>query len=163
LTTKLLTDPTGAKMGKTTGNTVNLTDAPEDIFGKIMALPDSLLTLGFELLTDMGLPKSEPMDAKKILAAEIVKQINGEPAAKKAREHFEQTFQKKAPEYTQTIKLQDSLIKTIAQITGSNSEAKRLIAQGAVDINGVKADDASAVITAGDKLKIGQKTFVKVI
>jgi len=78
LTTKLLTDPTGAKMGKTTGNTVNLTDSPNDIFGKIMALPDSLLPLGFELLTDMDQPETEPMTAKKILALEVVKQIHGE-------------------------------------------------------------------------------------
>ena len=163
LTTKLLTDPTGAKMGKTTGNTVNLTDSPNDIFGKIMALPDSLLPLGFELLTDMDQPETEPMTAKKILALEVVKQIHGEKSAHAAQKNFEQTFQKKAPEYKQKIKAQANLILTVAQIAGSNSEAKRLIAQGAVDVNGVKASDGTVTMRAGDKVKIGQKTFVKVI
>jgi len=163
LTTKLLTDPTGAKMGKTTGNTVNLTDSPNDIFGKIMALPDSLLPLGFELLTDMDQPETEPMTAKKILALEVVKQIHGEKSAHAAQKNFEQTFQKKAPEYKQKIKAQANLILTVAQIAGSNSEAKRLIAQGAVDVNGVKASDGTVTMRAGDKVKIGQKTFIKVI
>ncbi|PIP51992.1 tyrosine--tRNA ligase [Candidatus Beckwithbacteria bacterium CG23_combo_of_CG06-09_8_20_14_all_47_9] len=163
LTTKLLTDPTGAKMGKTTGNTVNLTDSPNDIFGKIMALPDSLLPLGFELLTDMDQPETEPMTAKKILALEVVKQIHGEKSAHAAQKNFEQTFQKKAPEYKQKIKAQANLMLTVAQIAGSNSEAKRLIAQGAVDVNGVKASDGTVTMRAGDKVKIGQKTFVKVI
>ncbi|PIP88049.1 tyrosine--tRNA ligase [Candidatus Beckwithbacteria bacterium CG22_combo_CG10-13_8_21_14_all_01_47_9] len=163
LTTKLLTDPTGAKMGKTTGNTVNLTDSPNDIFGKIMALPDSLLPLGFELLTDMDQPETEPMTAKKILALEVVKQIHGEKSAHAAQKNFEQTFQKKAPEYKQKIKAQANLMLTVAQIAGSNSEAKRLIAQGAVDVNGVKASDGTVTMRAGDKVKIGQKTFIKVI
>jgi len=163
LTTKLLTDPTGAKMGKTTGNTVNLTDSPNDIFGKIMALTDSLLPLGFELLTDMDQPETEPMTAKKILALEVVKQIHGEKSAHAAQKNFEQTFQKKAPEYKQKIKAQANLMLTVAQIAGSNSEAKRLIAQGAVDVNGVKASDGTVTMRAGDKVKIGQKTFVKVI
>ena len=163
LTTKLLTDPTGAKMGKTTGNTVNLTDAPNDIFGKIMALPDSLLELGFELLTDMDRPRTEPMAVKKILALEVVKQIHGTAQAQTAQNNFEQTFQQKTPEYKQKIKAQANLMLTVAQIAGSNSEAKRLIAQGAVDVNGVKANDGTVTMRAGDKLKIGQKTFVKVI
>jgi tyrosyl-tRNA synthetase len=163
LTTKLLTDPTGAKMGKTTGNTVNLTDSPEDIFGKIMALPDSLLELGFELLTDLDFPKGEPMAAKKILAFEVVKLLHGEADARAAQKHFEITFQKKEPEYKDTIKLQDSLIKTLAQVTGSNAEAKRLIAQGAVDINSSKVTSINAEVKRGDHLKIGQKTFVKVV
>ena len=163
LTTKLLTDPTGAKMGKTTGNTVNLTDTPNDIFGKIMALPDSLLSLGFELLTDLDLPKGEPMTAKKILALEVVKQIHGLAQAQAAQKNFEQTFQQKAPDYKETIKAKENLMMTVAQITGSNSEAKRLIQQGAVDKNNIKIINIADTVQVGDKLKIGQKTFVKVI
>lgn len=162
LTTKLLTDPTGAKMGKTTGNTVNLTDTPEDIFGKIMALPDSLLALGFELLTDLDFPKTDPMSAKKVLAASVVEQLHGVNEAKKAQTHFEQTFQEKKPEYTQTIKLKENLLTTLAQITGSNSEAKRLIAQGAVDVNGAKVNNALATVKPGDKIKIGKMKFYEI-
>lgn len=163
LTTKLLTDPSGAKMGKTTGNTVNLTDTPNDIFGKIMALPDSLLPLGFELLTDMDLPKTEPMTAKKTLAFELVKQLRGLTKAQTAQKHFEQTFQQKSPEYKQEVLAKANLMLTVAGLVGSNSEAKRLIQQGAVDINSVKANTPTAAVQAGDRLKIGQKTFVKVI
>ncbi|MEK7622237.1 MAG: tyrosine--tRNA ligase [Patescibacteria group bacterium] len=163
LTTKLLTDPTGAKMGKTTGNTVNLTDTPEDIFGKIMALPDTLLPLGFELLTDLDLPQTDPMAAKKTLAFDLVKQLHGSTQAQASQKHFEQTFQHQAPEYKQTLKLKTNLIQTLAQISGSNSEAKRLIQQKAVDLNNQTVTNFDQPLKIGDKLKIGQKTFVKII
>ena len=103
------------------------------------------------------------MAVKKILALEVVKQIHGTAQAQTAQNNFEQTFQQKTPEYKQKIKAQANLMLTVAQIAGSNSEAKRLIAQGAVDVNGVKANDGTVTMRAGDKLKIGQKTFVKVI
>jgi tyrosyl-tRNA synthetase len=163
LTTKLLTDPTGAKMGKTTGNTVNLTDTPENVFGKIMALPDSLLELGFELLTNLDLPQGDPMTAKKILAFEVVKLLHGEAKANSAQKSFEVTFQKRAPEYKETVKAKENLMLTVAGLVGSNSEAKRLITQGAVDVNGTRANNPTESVKTGDKLKIGQKTFVKVV
>ena len=163
LTTKLLTDPTGAKMGKTTGNTVNLTDTPEDIFGKIMALPDSLLTLGFELLTDLEKPSAEPMAAKKTLALEVVKQINGAAKAQAAQKNFEQTFQQKEPEYSEEIIAQSTLVKTLIDKVGSASEVKRLIVAGAVDINESTIHDINAKVKTGDKVKIGKKTFVKIV
>lgn len=162
LTTKLLTDPTGAKMGKTTGNTVNLTDSPEDVFGKIMALPDSLLSLGFELLTDLDLPKTEPMMAKKTLAFEVVKQIHNENSAQAAQANFEQTFQKKTPEFNQTIKLKNNFLETLLPITGSNSETKRLITQKAIDLNNESVIDFNQKIKAGDKLKVGKKKFYEI-
>ncbi len=162
LTTKLLTDPTGAKMGKTTGNTVNLTDTPEDMFGKIMALPDSLLELGFELLTDLDKPSSDPMTAKKTLAFEVVKQILGETKAQTAKKHFETTFQKREPEYNEYITLKSNATITIAPLVGSNSEVKRLFTQGAIDINNQKITDPNVKLKVGDKIKIGQKKFVEV-
>ncbi len=162
LTTKLLTDPTGAKMGKTTGNTVNLTDTPEDMFGKIMALPDSLLELGFELLTDLDKPSSDAMTAKKTLAFEVVKQILGETKAQAAKKYFETTFQKREPEYNEYITLKSNATITIAPLVGSNSEVKRLFTQGAIDINNQKITDPNVKLKVGDKIKIGQKKFVEV-
>lgn len=162
LTTKLLTDPNGAKMGKTTGNTVNLTDSPQDIFGKIMALPDSLLLLGFELLTDLDFPKTDPMTAKKTLAFDLIKQLHGDQKAQAAQKHFEQTFQKREPEFNESITLKSNAATTIAPLVGSNSEAKRLISQGGLDVNNQKITDSSFKLKTGDKIKVGKKKFYEV-
>ena len=163
LTTKLLTDSSGAKMGKTTGNTVNLTDTPEDVFGKIMSLSDSLLTLGFELLTDMDLPKTEPMIAKKTLAFEVVKQIHNEAAAKNAQKDFATTFQKKTPAFDQPITGKGTLAATITPLVGSSSQAKRLIDQKAVDLNGQTTTTFDQKVKKGDQIKVGKKIFVTVL
>ncbi len=165
LVMKLLEDPTGKKMGKTEGNTINLTDSPADIFGKIMALPDSLIEPGVELLTDLSLDfakKEKPLTAKRKLAFEVVKQIHGDAAASIAQEYFDKTFQKRAPEYKTEIAAKPTLLATVAEVIGSVSQAKRLIKQGAVDINGATVSDPTHQIKGGEKIKIGKKTFVKV-
>lgn len=167
LTMKLLTDTTGKKMGKTEGNVINLTESPISMFGKIMALPDSLLKLGIELLTDLPLDThktQESMDAKKTMAFEVVKQIHGKEEAEKARSSFESTFQERKPDYEQKIPKEKTLAKTISQISavGSMSEAKRLIQQGAVDINNKTEYNPTSKIKGGERIKIGKKTFVKV-
>ena len=102
------------------------------------------------------------MGEKKHLAYEIVKLIWGEGGAKSAQEYFEKTFQKKKPEYTKEIKIADTLAAAIAPVVGSMSEAKRLIAQGAVAISGKKVLDPTAKINAGDNIKVGAKIFLKV-
>ncbi|MCK4588444.1 tyrosine--tRNA ligase [Candidatus Woesebacteria bacterium] len=165
LTMKILEDPTGKKMGKTEGNTINLTDLPINIFGKIMALPDSLINPGVELLTDLSLDltdKLKPLESKKALAFDVVKQLHGEVKAKEAQKEFEKTFQKRAPEYKTEIAAKPTLLATVAEVIGSVSQAKRLIKQGAVDINGATVSDPTHQIKGGEKIKIGKKTFVKV-
>ncbi len=165
LVMKLLEDPTGKKMGKTEGNTINLTDSPADIFGKIMALPDSLIEPGVELLTDLSLDfakKEKPLTAKRKLAFEVVKQIHGDAAASIAQEYFDKTFQKRAPEYKTEIAAKPTTLATVAEVIGSVSQAKRLIKQGAVDINGATVSGPTHQIKGGEKIKIGKKTFVKV-
>jgi tyrosyl-tRNA synthetase len=101
LTNKLIVDPTGAKMGKTTDNAISSKDKPEDMYGKIMSWPDENLEISYELLTDIDLGKVEKgikegkqMELKKQLAFEIVKMVKSEEKAKKAQEHFEKTVQK---------------------------------------------------------------------
>src|SRR3990167_3838404 len=77
LTMKLLTDTTGKKMGKTEGNAINLTDEPDDMYGKVMSFPDPFIEQGLELLTDLEvseLANRKTLDAKKALAFEIVQQ-----------------------------------------------------------------------------------------
>lgn len=166
LTMKLLTDPAGKKMGKTEANTINLTDSPSDMFGEVMALEDSLIDLGIETLTYLSLDEVKslkPMEAKKLLAFEVVKQVyKKEEKATSAKEIFEKTFQKGKPEYKKGVEAKKTLSATIAQIVGSTSQAKRLIKEGAVDIDGETTLDPGYKIKGGEKIKIGKKTFVRV-
>lgn len=165
LTTKMLADPQGKKMGKTEGNAIFLSDSPEDIFGKIMSLPDSFNQSGVEILTDLPLSTLQtpnPLEVKKAWTLEVVKQVHGAKAAKKAQHHFEKTFQQRKPEYSLEIPYRNPLVGAVAEVAGSKSEAKRLIKQGAVDVSGVTIYDPNKRIEGGEKLKIGKKTFVRV-
>lgn len=166
LTMKLLEDPTGKKMGKTEGNTINLTDSPADIFGKIMALPDSLIDLEVELLTNLPLgfaKKENPLTAKRKIAFEVVKQIHGDAAAFTAQEYFDKTFHKRIPEYKTTVPYGPTLVNIVTRASGASiSQSKRWIKQGAVDVNEETVREPGFKISGGEKIKIGKKTFVKV-
>lgn len=165
LTMKLLTDPTGQKMGKTQGNAINLSDEPSDLFGKIMALPDTLIEPGIELLTNLPLDfakKENPLTAKRKLAFEVVKQLHTKTKASNAQKSFEKTFQKGVPEYQKEIPRQPTLSSTVTQVTKSMSQTKRLIKEGAVDVNGASVYDPKYEIKGGEKIKIGKRIFVRV-
>ena len=170
LSTKLLIDKEGNKVGKTTGNALFLDSTPESFYAGVLSFPDETIELGFELLTEVPMDgitekvKASPMLEKKRLAFEIVKLLWGENNAKKAQGSFEKTFQEKAPEFNIKVKAGDSLTKTIIPFTNrqSASAAKELIKQGAVDINGKKAADGSVKLSVGDEIKVGERTFLKV-
>ena len=155
---KLLEANDGTKMGKTSGNMIELSDSANNIFGKVMAFDDKLISIGFEILTEYDLEQVEeikerlkngenPMILKKILAFEITKDIKGEQEAKNAQEYFENIFQKKNLNTNipiKTIKQNNiNILDLIVQckITNSKSQAKRLIEQNAVTINGEKITD----------------------
>lgn len=168
LTMKLLEDTTGKKMGKTEGNTINLTDAPEGMFAKIMALPDTLIQPGIELLTDLPLDTvdtKKPMLSKKKLAFEVVSQLHGHTSAVGAQSSFETTFQQKRPEFKTKIPLKNNLAQTIAPFTSlaSISDAKRFISQGAVDVNTGTVTDPTFKPAVGDQIKIGTTVFGTVV
>lgn len=165
LTLKLLTDPEGKKMGKTTGNAIFLSDTAINIFGKIMAFEDNVLPLAIELLTDLPTDTAEKvsaMDAKKALAYEVVKQIHGDDKAREAKSYFEKTFQQKAPDYSKKVKNLKTLSATVGDLVGSVSQAKRLILAGGVDVDGETIKDVSYELKGGEKLKIGKRVFVQV-
>jgi tyrosyl-tRNA synthetase len=169
LATKLLVDKEGNKVGKTEGNALFLNLSPQNIYGAVMSFPDESLELSFELLTELPLDglkakiRSNPMGEKKRLAYEVIKLLSGKVAAEEARRHFEKTFQEKTPEFDIKVSAGGTLTSTIAPFTslGSMSDAKRLIKQSAVDVNGKVADDPNLKIKVGDKIKVGQKTFLK--
>lgn len=184
LATKLLAEPGKPKMSKSEGTFVALNDTPEEMFGKIMAWPDEMLNLGFELLTDIpmenvGSSGTNPMDLKKKLACEIVAQLHSRQAAQKAQEEFERVFQKKEtpPEEipvfmvtSKKISLIDLLVSS--GLAPSRSGAKRLIEQGAVDVNNNpitnypfgKAQGKQLPITLkdGTVIKVGKRNFIRI-
>jgi tyrosyl-tRNA synthetase len=171
LTTKLLVDKEGEKVGKTTGNALFLDSSPEAFYGGIMSFSDEVVFLGFELLTEAQLDgldakiKRNPMDEKKRLAYEVVKILWGEAKAQKAQEYFENTFQKKRPKFEIQIPLKKSFPRTIAPYTSltSISEAKRYITQGSVDVNNKTITDPSYKLQTGDQIRIGTTTFGTII
>ena len=169
LATKLLVDKEGNKVGKTTGNALFLSETPTNFYGGIMSFPDEVLTLGFELLTEVDLKdvtdeiKNEPMSAKKHLAHEVVSIIWGKGEADYAQTYFETTFQERKPADYEKLPRAGNLVETLAQLSsvGSKSQAHRLIEQGAIEVNSKKAS-ADTEVKPGDKIKVGKKTFVKI-
>ncbi len=176
LVTDYLLGPDGKKMSKSLGNAIWLDDPPQEMFGKIMSLDDSLIIKYFELASNVSLERLEeekrayqsgenPMFIKKRLAYEIVSEIYSQDKAKSALDFFEKTFQKRAPEYSLRIPLRKDLASTIAPFTTrkSLSEAKRLILQGGVDVNGKVVLDIRYRPSVGDRIKIGQKIFGRIV
>jgi tyrosyl-tRNA synthetase len=169
LTTKLLVDKDGKKVGKTTGNALFMDSTPEDFYAGIMSFPDEVIALGFELLTEVSLDgilkkiNENPMAEKKHLAFEVVSILWGRDAAAKSQDKFEHIFQERKPEFNIKVDAGKSLIDTIADFTskGSKSEAKRLIKQKAVDVNGKVIEDSNYTVKPGDEIKVGSRTFLK--
>ena len=163
LTMPMITGLDGKQMSKTSGNCVWLTDSADEMFGKLMSISDNQIEPYTALLTDLPIGKiTNPLEAKKKLAWEIVKIYHSEKEADEAQDKFKKTFQKRAPEYKTEIAAKPTLLATVAEVIGSVSQAKRLIKQGAVDINGATVSDPTHQIKGGEKIKIGKKTFVKV-
>jgi tyrosyl-tRNA synthetase len=181
LTMKLLVDPTGKKMGKTEGNMINLTDSPENIFGKVMSWSDQMIALGFEICTDVPMKEIEdmtqqmkdganPRDFKMKLAHEIVSLYKGKEQADQAKENFINVFQKKEGpgEDVKEIKVKSRNIIDILVESGlvdSNSEAKRVIKQGGVKVNDQLVEDIDLQLASGKThlIQKGKRHFVKVI
>ena len=170
------------KMSKSVGNYIALEDKPGDMFGKIMSISDDLMVRYYELLTTEDLAKvkaAHPMEAKQQLAQLLVMRYHGEEAARQAREGFQQKFQEKEfpnePDVRLcltkidlkgdgTISLTDLVAKT--GLVPSKSEARRLIIQGGLEVNGQKQTDANAVLTLvvgqAYQLKVGRRKFALV-
>ena len=182
MTTPLLTDSRGVKIGKTEGNVIALTDKPEDLFGKIMAFPDDVIIKGFEYLTNVTaeeikrieeeLSKGEnPVDFKKKLAFEIVKELSNTQDAEKAQKSFEQTVQGKelpddVPVFQYDANGDQDIVSLLMQtkLAASKSDAKRLIKQGGVSIDEIIIKNLDEPVTpkGGMILRVGKRKFVKI-
>ena len=173
------------KMSKSLGNYIGITEAPGEMFGKLMSVSDDLMWSYYELLTDFPPPviarlRDEvrmgvlhPMDAKMQLAQTIVAGFHSEEAAKKAAEEFRLVFRdRRAPTEIPEMRLGWGTrplfgILTETGLASSRSEAERLIKQGAVEVTGLVDRDIKrmVVLNPGDvlSLRVGKKRFLRVI
>lgn len=183
LTFPLILGIDGKPMSKSSGNCVWLADSPDQMFGKIMSIPDNLIIPYLELLTDtpreliqqhkkaLQLRKVNPKIVKEQLAFEIVKMYHSAKAAQKAEKEFERIFkEKKLPAEIPGVKISqkslnilDLLVKT--KLAPSKSEAKRLILQKGVKIDGkIEADWGKIIgIKKGIIIQVGKMKFRKLV
>ncbi|MEK7060937.1 MAG: tyrosine--tRNA ligase, partial [Patescibacteria group bacterium] len=175
MTLPLLTVDGKKKMGKSEGNTIGITDEPSDLYAKIMALGDDVITKGFEYLTDIEISEvnqiredlkggKNPISYKKILAFEIVKQLNNHEKAHKAQEGFEKNVQNK--EQSSDVQIANyspgtslSKIAIDEGLAASNSEWKRLIMQKGIKKNGVILENPNETLSNETLLQKGRKTI----
>jgi len=171
------------KMSKSYGNSINFSDSPDDMFGKTMSIPDSMIYRYFELATNVSdlsdikkqldTPGTNPRDLKVRLGQEIARSFYGDQAAEDAYEKFRTMFVKKeVPDDIEECRVPAAgpipLADFIAEqkLAASKSEARRLIDGGGVTIDGEKVLDNKATFmpTAnGSVLKVGKRKFLKVI
>ena len=171
------------KMSKSLGNYIGITDAPNDMFGKIMSVSDELMWRYFDLLSFRPLTEVKklrqdvadgfnPRDVKFLLAEELITRFHNKAAAVAAQEDFITRFQKGAlpdelPELsieTETAELPIANLLKNAGLVESTSEAFRMIQQGGVKIDGVKVEDRNLLISKGTVavIQVGKRKFAKV-
>jgi len=173
LATEMLEGTDGRKMSTSWGNVINISDAPSDMFGKVMALRDELIKKYFFLATELSekeilqVLKSPPLESKEGLTFELVKLYHGEKKAKEAREFFNKTFrQKKLPQRVPIYKFSPGLsLKAVLKNSGSvssNSEFRRLLYSGAIEIDQKVVDDPNFKPGSEVVVRIGKKKFLKI-
>jgi tyrosyl-tRNA synthetase len=174
------------KMSKSLGNYIGITDAPGEMFGKLMSIPDELMWSYYELVTDrtpaeisalkqqVSSDAVHPMDLKMKLATEVIVDFHGQDAAQKAAENFQRVFRdRQAPAEAPTHKLPRGPAKKLAalltelQLAPSKSEADRLVKQKGVEIDGVLAEDPRQDIDLSQPreflLRAGKKKFLRIV
>ena len=181
------------RMGKSLGNYIAIEDTPRDMFGKVMSLPDDVIALYFELLTDA--PDEEvadireaiehhstnPMDLKKRLGEEMVATFHSPGVAAGAREEFERVFQQREspqdiPEFAADLNsdgvsnpdatgFEADIVRLLvdAGLAASRAEARRLLQQNAVTIDGERSAGGRARIAYGSVIRVGRRRFVRIV
>lgn len=182
LTTEMLSGLDGRKMSTSWGNVINITDSPDEQYGKVMSMHDNQIINYFTLATDVsretiaGYGKDlrggrvNPKTIKEKLAFEIVRRYHGEKAAEKAAEKWEKLFSKKETSgdlpalavRSKTMSTMDLIL--VSGVVKSNGEARRLIEQGGFEMNGKKIRNPKEIVKPkdGDTVKIGKKSFLRI-
>jgi tyrosyl-tRNA synthetase len=180
------------KMSKSLGNYIGVDEPANEIYGKAMSIPDSLIVDYFELVTDvpdeeiaefkvkMANGSINPMIVKKRLAYEIAAQFHGAQAAGEAGEHFATVHQKReVPDKIKEVELRDSVklgdmveveverniprLLFDAGLVKSLSEARRLLAQGAIEVDGRKVSSSLVKLEDGSVIKVGKRSFLRMV
>ncbi|MBC7252163.1 MAG: tyrosine--tRNA ligase [Anaerolineae bacterium] len=170
------------RMSKSTGNYIGIDEPPEQMYGKVMSIPDHAMSNYFNLVTrwtpaeiarieaDLKSGKLHPRDAKMKLAWEIVSIFHGDEAADAAEAHFRKVFQERElPSEMPTITVTEpvNIVDLMAQtgLAKSKSAARRLIQQGGVRLNGERVEDVNTMIEVADEavLQVGRRKFVKLL
>lgn len=158
------------KMSKSYSNYIGINDSPDDMFGKIMSISDQLMLKYYSLLTDSdldGVKKMHPKAAKLDLAEDIIRQYHGSDLAKKARKDFEHVFShKELPKDISVYRLKDKKANIVdilldSGLTESKNEARRLIKQGGVSLDGTKIDKEDSIVNKEGVLKVGKRRFLR--
>lgn len=171
------------KMSKSLGNYIGISEPAREIFGKVMSISDDLMLRYYVLLSSISMPELEkiksdikegrlhPMEAKKRLAAEMVARFHSRGEAEQARAEFEKVFSRRGiPDEMPIIEIawegEKTRLAKIIALAGaakSNSDARRLIQQGAVEVNEQPVKDIDAELTRGSYIiRVGKKRFVRV-
>jgi tyrosyl-tRNA synthetase len=184
ITHKLLVGTDGQeKMSKSLGNAIGITDPPEEMYGKVMSVPDELMCDYFDVLSageweaaragfdGYRAGEGEPMPLKHQLASLIVARIHGEEAAQRGGEHFRRVVQRKevpddVPEASLELAGEPSISLLVALdqlgLVASRGEGRRLVKQGGVSIDGAKVDDALQGVEPGEYLlRVGKRRYLK--
>lgn len=181
------------RMGKSLNNYIAIEDSPKDMFGKIMSLPDEVIPLYFELLTDLPEPELEhlttsieqhtenPMDFKKKLGIEMVSWFHSPEAAITANAEFERVVQRgQEPEEIPEVSIAEIAnsirdqnadgvlvdvldLLVITFLAKSKSEARRLMSQNAIEIDGERASEETSFVRFGSIIRAGRRRFVRVV
>jgi tyrosyl-tRNA synthetase len=181
------------RMGKSLGNYIAIEDTPTDMFGKVMSLPDNVIALYFELLTDIPDAEVEeirtaiethstnPMAFKKRLGVELVAWFHSMEEGEGARDEFERVFQQReqpadVPEFVVTAATEGvsgltssgftadlSRLLVAAGLAPSRGEARRLLQQNAVEIDGARVSDTTAVLLFDTVVRAGRRRFIRVV
>ena len=171
------------KMSKSYDNNIGISDSPKEMYGRTLSIPDDIIYLYYDLATDtskeelatikqqLNDPNVNPRDIKRRLARTFITMYHNEEKAIKAEEEFDKVFIKKGvPDDIPEIKLNDkelSILDLILKVkfAPSKGEAKRLVTQGGVSINGEKVSDINSIIQIenGMILKVGKRKFIKLV
>ncbi|MGH8931447.1 MAG: tyrosine--tRNA ligase, partial [Egibacteraceae bacterium] len=169
------------KMSKSLGNAIGITDQPSEMYGKLMSISDALMGRYYELLSAVDTARVQeiqagtvhPMEAKKLLAAELVTRFHDQTAATQAAAEFTQRFQRRElPDEMEIFTWSGKestvwichLLRT-AGLAKSTSEARRLVGQGGVKVDGERIEDADIQLPAqGEKvLQVGRRRVIRIV
>ena len=174
LTTPLLVGTDGAmKMSKSLGNYIGITDPPNEMFGKVMSIPDHLMPDYYAFLLDRPIPDAEPVEQKRELARSLVRMFHGEDAIVDAERTFDAVIRREVPEDVPEVEFSaESEVWIVDLITragfaNTNGEARRFVRGGAVRLDGEVVRDEKLSLkpedVAGRVLQVGKRRYARLV